>query len=93
MRNFARKCSNLKHKQREADRQNGEKQHDGQQKAAAVESHFHIPKKQLAPPFLGLADFRLAVRADVPQFIAHADGEVSFHGAHADAFGEVFIAF
>jgi hypothetical protein len=72
----------LQHKQRKYDNESYKRQCKQRKESQAIESDFHIPEEKAPPTLLGLANFGLAIGADIADFIAITDGKVTFHRGH-----------
>ena len=67
---------------------------DGEQReeTEAIKSDLHIPKEQFPPSLLGLADFSLTFRANIPDLVAVTDGKIALHWRHSHLVIEFFMA-
>ena len=84
--------SSLQHKQREDNDEDDKRNREQREKTEAVKGDLHVPKEEATPPLLGLADFGLTIRADIPHLVAVADGKIALHRGHPDLVVKFFFA-
>ena len=61
------------HRERKGYNQGDKRESEQREKADAVKRDFHVPKEEATPPLLGLANFGLAIGANIPNLIAIAN--------------------
>jgi len=82
----------LQHKQCESYNQYDKRYRKQRKESQAIKRNLHIPKEEVPPPLLGLADFGLTIGADVTDLVTVADGQVAFHRGHPDFVVKFFVA-
>ena len=82
----------LQHEQRKRHNQSDKRECEQREEPQAIKRNLHIPKEKATPPLFGLADFRLAIGADIPHLVAVADRQIAFHRGHPDFIVKFFMA-
>ena len=72
----------LQHVKRKNNNECNKRERKKRKESQAIKSDFHIPEEKPPPSLLSLADFGLAIGADIADFITVTDGKVTFHRGH-----------